>query len=197
MAIFSERISGESGVTLQRDDVVPASYTTTMTIAETESGRLVWRSPKNALGRRSANLVSRNGRAVADGMARGNVNFGRHRSAGRTRRNAPPDSGWPEHPDTDYHLPQVWDDGACGGTASQRALLDPGVGSVQNLAKGSNPRPGERLGSIPQATPAGHRRKGLSRGSAKLPALKFAARVSTPQNSRKRVFAKPHAPAAD
>ena len=101
-----------------------------------------------------------------------------HRPAGRTRRNAAPDSGWPEHPDTDYHLPQVWDDGTCGGTACQRARLDPGVGPVRNRVKGSNPRRGERLGSLPQATSAGHRRKGLGRGPAKLPALKIAARVS-------------------
>jgi hypothetical protein len=103
MAIFSERTSGSLALHFN-EHVVPASYTTTMTTAETENGRLVWRSSKNALGRRSANLVSRNGRAVAGGMARGNVNSGPHRPAGRTRRNAPPDSGWPEHPDTDYHL---------------------------------------------------------------------------------------------
>ena len=50
MAIFPERISGEPGVTLQRDHVVPASYTTTMTMAEPESGRLVWRSSKMRSG---------------------------------------------------------------------------------------------------------------------------------------------------
>jgi len=77
-----------------------------MTAAETENGRLALRSSNNALGRRSENLVSRNGRAVAGGMARGNVDSSPHRPAGRTRRNAAPDSGWPEHPDTDYHLPQ-------------------------------------------------------------------------------------------
>src|ERR1700756_3755869 len=70
----------------------------------------------NALGRCAANLVSRDGRAVGSGMARGNVDSGPHRPAGRTRRNAPPDSGWPEHPGSDHHLRQVWDNGACGGT---------------------------------------------------------------------------------
>ena len=39
----------------------------------------MWRSSKNAFGRRSANLVSRNGRAVAGGMARGNVDSGPYR----------------------------------------------------------------------------------------------------------------------
>ena len=38
-----------------------ASVTTTMTAAETENGRLARKSSKHALGRRSANLVSRNG----------------------------------------------------------------------------------------------------------------------------------------
>jgi len=143
---------------------------------------------ENAVGRRSANLVSRNGRAVAGAMARGNVDSSPHRPAGRTRRNTPSDSGWPERPDTDYHLPQVWDDGACGGTACQRTRLDPGFGPVRNRVEGSNPRPGERMGSIPRATPAGHRRKSLGRGPAKLLALKIAGRRSPPQNLRKRVL---------
>ena len=178
MAIFSERTSGEAWrYTSTRPCRPGAAYTTTMTAAETENGRLAGRS-SNALGRRSANLVSRNGRTVAGGVAPGNVNSGPHQPAGQTRRNAAPDSGWPEHPDTDYHLPQVWDDGACGGTACQRARLDPGVGPVRNRVKGSKPRPAERLGSIPQATPAGHRRKGLGGSPAKLSALKIAARVS-------------------
>ena len=52
--------------------------------------------------------------------------------------------------------------------------------------------PGERMGSIPQATPAGHRRNGLGRGPAKLlPALKIAATMFPLQNVRKRVLAKP------
>jgi hypothetical protein len=164
-----------------------------MTAAETEDGRLAWRSSKNAFGRRSANLVSRNGRAVAGGMARRNVDSGCHRPAGRIRRNASPDSGWPEHPDTDHHLPQVWDEGACGGTACQRTRLDPGFGPVRNRVEGSNPRTGKRLDSIPQATPAGHRRKTLGWGSAKLLALKIAGRVPG-QSLRKRVFGS-HAPA--
>src|SRR5207302_2773025 len=148
-----------------------------MTAAVTENGWPRWRSGKNALGRLSANLVSRNGRTLAGGMARGNVDSGPHRPAGRTQRNAPPDSGWPEHQDTDYHLPQVRDRGACGGTACQRARLDPGVGAVPNRVEGSNPRPGKGMGSLPQATPAGHRRKSLSRGPAKLPTLKIATRL--------------------
>ena len=102
-------------------------------------------------------------------------------AAGRIRRNTPPDSGWPEHPDTDYHLPQVWDDRACGGTACQRTSLDPGFGPVRNRVEGSNPRPGERMGSIPRATPAGRRRKSLGRGPAKLLALKIAAGASRPK----------------
>src|SRR5208283_1245078 len=40
---------------------------------------------ENALGRRSTNLVSGNGRAVAGGMARGNVDSSPHRPAERTR----------------------------------------------------------------------------------------------------------------
>jgi hypothetical protein len=151
-----------------------------MKAAGTENGRLAWRSSKNALWRRSANLVSRNGRAVAGGMARGDVNSGPRRPAGRTRRNAPPDSGWPEHPNTDYHLPQVRDDWACGRTACHRARLDPGVGPVRNRVEGSNPGPGERLGSISQATRAGHRRKGLGSGPAKLPALNFPVPIRRP-----------------
>src|SRR6267154_2600709 len=70
---------------------------------------------RNALGRCAENLVSGNGRAVAGGVARGIVNAGAHQSAGRTREHASPDSGQPKHPDTDYHLPQMWHDGACGG----------------------------------------------------------------------------------
>jgi hypothetical protein len=121
------------------------------------------------------------GSAVAGGMARGNVDSGPYRRAGRIRRNAPPDSGWPEHPDTDYHLPQVWDDRACGGTACQRTSLDPGFGPVRNRVEGSNPRPGERMGSIPRATPAGRRRKSFGRGPAKLLALKIAAGAPRPK----------------
>ncbi len=147
----------------------------------------------NVLGRRTENLVSGNDRAVAVGVARGNVDSGPHRSAGRIRRSTPPDSGWPEHPDTDYHLPQVWDDGARGGTACQRARLDPGVGPVRNRVEGSNPRPGKGVGTIPQAAPAGHRRESLGGGPAKLFALKIAGRGFPPQNLRKRVL-RSHAP---
>ncbi len=67
---------------------------------------------RNALGRCAENMVSGNGRAVASGVAGGNVNAGAHKSAGRARGNASPDSGRPKYPDTDYHLPQVRHDGA-------------------------------------------------------------------------------------
>src|SRR5215469_3408291 len=60
----------------------------------------------------------------------------------------------------------------------QRARLDLGVGPVRNRVEGSNPRPGERLGSLPEATPAGHRRKSLGRGPEKLRALKIANKTS-------------------
>jgi len=135
----------------------------------------------NALGRRTENLVSGNDRAVAVVAARGNVDSGPHRSSGRIGRNAPPDSGWPEHPDTDHHLPQVWDEGARGGTACQRARLDPGVGPVRNRRQGSDLCPGKGVGTIPQAAPAGQRRKSLGRGPAKLLALKIAGRGSRPR----------------
>src|SRR5712692_10218864 len=70
---------------------------------------------RNALGRCAENMVSGNGRAVASGVAGGNVNAGAHKSAGRARGNASPDSGWPKYPDTDYHLPQMRHGGACSG----------------------------------------------------------------------------------
>lgn len=135
-----------------------------------------WEIIENALGRRAENLVSGNDRWVAGGMARGNVDSHPHRPAERTRRNASPDSGQPQHPDTDHHLPQVWADGACCRTSCQRARLDLGVGPVRSRVEGSNSRAGKRMGSIPQATSTGHRRKSLVRRCGRLSALKIASR---------------------
>jgi len=65
---------------------------------------------------------------------------------------------------------------------------------ARTLTRGSaacpvtNPRPGKGVGTIPQAAPAGHRRKSLGGGPAKLLALKIAGRGSPPQNLRKRVL---------
>jgi len=70
---------------------------------------------RNAQGRCTENLVSGNGRAVAGGVAGGDVNAGAHQSAGRARRNASQDSGRPKDPDTDHHLPQMWHDGVGSG----------------------------------------------------------------------------------
>jgi hypothetical protein len=107
-------------------------------------------------------------------MARGNVHSHPHRPAKRTGRNASADSDQREHPDTDHQLPQVWADGACCRTTCQRARLDPGAGPVRSRVERSNPRAGKRMGSIPQATSTGRRRKSLGRGCGKLSALKIA-----------------------
>jgi hypothetical protein len=58
-------------------------------------------------------------------------------------------SGRPEHPDTDYDLPQVWDDGPRGGTARQRARLDSGRGTIRDRFEGPNPGGGKGVGGIP------------------------------------------------
>src|SRR5215471_168961 len=83
----------------------------------------------------------------------------------------------------------MWDDGARGGTACQRARLDPGIGPVRNRVEGSNPRPGKGVETIPQAAPAGHRRKNRGRGPAKLLALKIAEKRFPPR-TRGRELAK-------
>src|SRR5215471_7705783 len=83
----------------------------------------------------------------------------------------------------------MWDDGARGGTACQRARLDPGIGPVRNRVEGSNPRPGKGVETIPQAAPAGHRRKNRGRGPAKLLALKIAGKRFPPR-TRGRELAK-------
>ena len=41
----------------------------------------------------------------------------------------------------------MWDDGARGGPACQRARLDPGIGPVRNRFEGSNPRPAKGVGT--------------------------------------------------
>src|SRR6201987_1712466 len=61
---------------------------------------------------------------------------------------------------------KMWDDGARGGTACQRTRLDPGIGPVRNRVEGSNPHSGKGVGTIPQAAPAGHRRKNRGRSPA-------------------------------
>src|SRR6266853_3850517 len=106
------RISREPGRTVQRARLYIRDYN--------ENGRSRKRTAeleifRNALGRCAENMVSGNGRAVASGVAGGNVNAGAHKSARRARGNASPDSRRPKYPDTDYHLPQVWHDRACGG----------------------------------------------------------------------------------
>jgi len=64
--------------------------------------------------------------------------------------------------------------GACCRTTCQRARIDPGVGPVRSRVEGSNPHAGKGMGSIPQATSTGCRRKGLGRGCGNLSALRIA-----------------------
>jgi len=49
------------------------------------------------------------------------------------------------------------------------------------IASKDQTRAGKRVGSIPQATPAGRRRKSPSRGPGKMLALKIASRVPRPK----------------
>ena len=119
-----------------------------------ESGRLIWVSWKSPRGC-TENLVSGNDCAAAGGVARGNVDSGAHRSAGRIGWNPSPSSGWLEHPHTDHHVRKVRDDGAYGGTPCQRACLGLGAGPIRNLVEGSNLRTRKSVGGTPQAPPAG------------------------------------------